>query len=363
MTEKNALLKDITAIVNQCDRCGSCHLVCPLFTVDDREACGPRGKVSAARTLTHSGIASEADVLEAVDYCLLCGACTDVCASKVKTPDAMRKVREYLAHVSKKTVGLSNEEKAKLEQAFTTLCDEADKLTGNGSGTDNRVAYFFGCTARLASPETAFATIARLQSVAAVDLVNNACCGLPALTRGQVEDFKETLKDNIQLYEDASTIVCDCAGCGDTLKKAAVYLSNDPEWSEKAKAFSQKVVSLSELLAKSGYTPRKQVEKITYHEPCRLGRGQGVKKQPRELLKLSGNFVELPGADVCCGGSCFFPTDYPQASETLVAKKLANIEKTGAKLVVTECHRCLIQLKKAAEKSGKFRAAHISEVI
>lgn len=203
-----------------------------------------------------------------------------------------------------------------------------------------------------------------LHSVAEVELVNNECCGLPALTRGHVDDFVEAIKQNILLYESADTIVSDCACCSDTLKKAASYLSDDPEWSERAQAFSKKVVSLSEYLTKIDYAPRMQPEKVTYHDPCHLGRLQGVKKAPRDLLKAVGNFVELPSADACCGGPCFFPADYPEASASLLAKKQANIEKTGAAIVATECYNCLTQLKKAAEKSGgKFRAVHISEVI
>lgn len=365
MSKDNAaLLKDINAIVSQCDRCGSCHLVCPLFAVKDREACGSRGKVNAARALVRGGVAPEADILETVEFCLLCGACTDVCASKVKTPDAMLKVRQYLSPSSGKKLGLSDEEKQELELAYQALQDRCKSLPCPETAPANKVSYFFGCTSRLTNPDSAAQTVKLLSSGATVELKNNACCGLPALTRGKLDVYLENTKKNIELYEDAETIVCDCAGCSDTLKKAAAYLADDEEWCERAKAFSKKVVSLSEYLAKAGYTTQsKTTEKVTYHDPCRLGRNQGIKKAPRDLLKAAVEYVEMPGADVCCGGSCFFPADYPEASEALAAKKQANIEKTGASIVATECHRCLVQLQKAAAKSGKFRAVHISELL
>ncbi|EGO64474.1 (Fe-S)-binding protein [Acetonema longum] len=363
--DKTALLKEINAIVSQCDRCGSCHLVCPLFAVKDREVCGSRGKINAARALIKGGIAPEAAILEAVEFCLLCGACTDVCASKVKTPDAMMKVRQYLAASSQKSQGYSDTEKQDMERGYQTLVECCKNLPSAKGAQDTKVSYFFGCTARLTSPDSAIQTVKLLASTANVALKNSACCGLPALIRGRIDEYLENTKKNIELYKEANTIVCDCAGCSDVLKKAASYLADDAEWAERGKVFSQKVVSLSEYLAKIGYTPPKKVaEKITYQDPCRLGRNQGIKKAPRDLLKAAGDYVEMPGSDTCCGGSCFFPSDYPEAADALAAKKQASIEKTGASIVATECHRCLGRLKKVAAKSGgKFRAVHISELL
>jgi glycolate oxidase iron-sulfur subunit len=365
MTDKNTeLLQEIHEVASKCDRCGSCLLVCPVFAVNTKEACGSRGMVNAARALTNGKIAPESDILEAVDYCLLCGACVDVCASKVKVPEVMLKVRQHLAHLSKKPFGFTAKETEQFEQAFADLCERNAALTQPDVANGRKVAYFFGCQARLGSIDSAANTLKVLHSVADVELVNNECCGLPALTRGHVAEFVEAIKQNILLFETADTIVSDCACCSDTLKKAASYLSNDPEWSERAQSFSKKVVSLSEYLAKVGYVPQTQSEKVTYHDPCHLGRNQGIKAAPRDLLKATGNYVELPNADVCCGGPCFYPTDYPEASEALLDKKRANIEKSGAAVVATECYNCLAQLKKAADKSGgKFRAVHISEIL
>ncbi len=365
MTDKNTeLLKEIHEIASKCDRCGNCLLVCPVFAVNSREACGARGMVNAARALTKGGVAPEEDILEAVDYCLLCGACIDVCASKVKVPEVMLKTRQKLVHLSDKQFDYSAEEKEKMNEAFDALCERCAEIEGSETETNRKIAYFFGCQARLDAIDTAAKTVQLLSKTADVELINNECCGLPALTRGHVDVFVEDAKQNIQLFEDVDTIVSDCACCSDTLKKVASYLANDPEWSERAAGFSKKVFSLSEYLAKIGYLPEKHEEQITYHDPCHLGRNQGIKKEPRELLKAVGGYIELAGADVCCGGPCFFPSDYPETSDALLDKKLQNIEKSGAAIVTTECYNCLKQLKRAAEKSrGKFKAVHISEIL
>ena len=363
MTDNNTLLHEVHEVASKCDRCGSCLLVCPVYAVNSKEACGARGMVNSARALAKGGVAPDKEIRESVDYCLLCGACVDVCASKVNVPSVMLKVRQQLSHLADKP-SLTAEETTRFEEAFIELCERNSTLAQSDTAKERKVAYFFGCQSRLGSIEPAVNTLKALHSVADVELVNNECCGLPYLNCGHVAEFVEAAKQNIQLYESAEAIVSDCACCTDALKKAAIYLADDPAWSEQAKAFSKKVFSLSEYLAKSGYTPQARTEKITYHDPCHLGRLQGVKQPPRDLLKATGNYVELPAADVCCGGPCFFPADYPETAEALLAKKQANIEKSGAAVVATECYSCLAQLKKAAEKSGgKFRAVHISEVI
>lgn len=364
MKETNTALQEIHALASGCDRCGSCLLVCPLFAIDGKEAEGARGKVNAARALVQGDIAPAEHILATAEFCLLCGACTAVCASKIKTPEVMLKVRQHLAPLSAKQTALSAQDQAKREQAFHTLREAVGGTTLPQVGAAGKIAYFFGCTARKQAPTAAVQTVKALSRSATVELLDNSCCGLPALSRGDLKTYLETTKKNIGLYAEAETIICDCACCSDTLKKAAAYLADDPKWQEAAQAFSQKITVFSDYLVKTGYQTPKTAQKLTYHEPCRLGRGQGIKKAPRDLIRAAGEYVEMPGADVCCGGCPSFPTDYPTASGALLAQKQAAIEKTGASLVVTECHHCLVQLKKAAEQSGgKFQAAHISEIL
>lgn len=365
MTDKNTeLLKDIHEIASKCDRCGNCLLVCPVFEVDSREVCSARGMVNAARALVKGGVAPEEDILKAVDYCLLCGACIDVCASKVKVPDIILKTRQNLAYLSNKPFDYNAEEKEEINKAFDVLCSRCKEIEVEQTESERKVAYFFGCQARLDAIDTAFKTVKLLSKTADVELINNECCGLPALTRGRIDIFVEYAKQNIQLFEDVDTIISDCACCSDTLKKAASYLVRDQEWKERAGTFSKKVLSLSEYLAKIGYLPEKHEERITYHDPCHLGRNQGIKKEPRVLLNAGGSYIEMADASVCCGGPCFFPCDYPDTSDALLDKKRQNIEKSGADIVATECYNCLKQIKRAAEKSGgKFKAVHLSEIL
>jgi glycolate oxidase iron-sulfur subunit len=177
--------------------------------------------------------------------------------------------------------------------------------------------------------------------------------------------FLELAKENIALFEEAEVVVTDCASCGGALKHLASHFQDDPLWQERAAAFSAKVLDLTEYLVRVGYrSPVKRDRTYTFHDPCHLVRGQGIKAQPRRLLEAAGAFVDMRESDTCCGGAGTFHMDHPEAAAAILARKRENIEATGADVVVTACPGCLIQLTRAAEASGgRFKAMHISQVI
>jgi glycolate oxidase iron-sulfur subunit len=404
-TADAALLQNAKKIVSQCDRCGACLTVCPLFGARDIEASSARGKNVIARALAEGGLDPGPDVAKAVDFCLLCRACVENCPSKVKTDEAMVDVRQYLADrkggtaVKYKTVGafLKNRGLVKLASGALSVLRRLglNKVFPHGMVPDEytkahflatfsgpaalgqraplsdvavtkatKVAYFHGCGMRMMFPAAVVETLEILRTTTRIILKDNVCCGLPHLAHGLRDDFLTLAKKNIRTYEDADLIVSDCASCGGTLKHIASFFADDPEWKDRAAAFSGKAMDLSEYLAKAGYAPRHKLDAVlTYHDPCHLVRGQGITRQPRDLLRATGQFVEMEGADVCCGGAGSFHMDYPAIGAKILAQKQANIEKTGAAVVVTGCPGCLIQLTKAAEASGKFKAMHISQVL
>ena len=392
-------------LVSQCDRCGTCLTVCPLFGSKDIESSAARGKNSILRALAEGGLEPTAEVRAALDFCILCQRCVDNCPAKVKTDEAMILARQYLADnaggatlkyqfvggamsrpwlIKMGALGLSVARKLGLNSLapFGAAPDEYTRthyLTAFsgpgalGSATapssaavtpDSRVAYFKGCGMQILFPEAAAQSMEVLGRITKPVTRDNVCCGLPHLAHAMGPDFLELARENIRQFEDVDVVVSDCASCSGTLKHVGSYLADDSQWKERAAAFSAKVMDLTEYLAKSGYVPRqKSGAKITYHDPCHLCRGQGIKKEPRALLAAAGDYKEMKDSDVCCGGGGSFFMDYPEISDSIIDKKRRNIEATGADVVVTGCPGCLIQLNKAAKASGKFKALHISQVV
>lgn len=400
------LLQEAKNKVSQCDRCGTCLTVCPLFGIKDIEKSAARGKNAMARALADGGLAPTSAILEAANFCLLCQNCVDSCPNKVKTDEAMVNIRQYIlnrsggATVKYRMLGGIMKRKAVVKLAAASLAMvralKLNKLVPYGMAPeeytrsqfaaafrgpaalggssapsdlvvtpDMKVSYFQGCGMKMMFPAAAAATQAVLSTTTRVAVRDNVCCGIPHLAHGLREDYLEMAKENIALYEDIDVIVTDCGSCGGTLKHIAGHFADDPEWRDRAAAFSAKVMDLTEYLVKVGYQPRRQTDVVvTYHDPCHMVRGQGIKNQPRQLLKAAARFEEMKDAAVCCGGSGTFHMDYPEVSRQLVESKRANIEATGAAVVVSSCPVCLAQLTKAANASGgKFKAMHISQII
>ncbi len=147
------------------------------------------------------------------------------------------------------------------------------------------------------------------------------------------------------------------------LKEYAHRFKDNPEFAKKAEAFSKKVIGLSEYLYNFGYKPEKKLNvKVSYHDYCHLNRGQKIKKEPRELLKMATDYVEIPNADRCWGGAGTFQYDFPAESKKVLQLKADSMKKMGSQILVTECPSCMMQLVKA-EKEGNFKVMHISQVL
>jgi len=395
------LLKEARALVTGCDRCGTCLTVCPLFKVQDLERVSARGKNAIARGLAEGGLEPRPEVRAAVEFCLLCRACADNCPNQVATDEAMIRVRQFFTDAaggppakyalvggvlrSRRLVRLGSLSLGLLRRlgvlrllpaalvprefprraflaAFAGPAALGGPAPAGGAGLGGRVAYFQGCGMRLMFPDAARATMALLGGAPARD---NFCCGLPHLAHGMGETFLELARANIALFEDADLVVTDCASCGGALKHLAGHFEADPEWKDRAAAFSAKVMDLTEYLVRAGYrAPEKRELTFTFHDPCHLARGQGIRAQPRQLLADAGTLVEMAESDSCCGGAGTFHMDHPETAALILDRKRRNIEQTGAQVVVTACPGCLIQLTRAAEASGgKFKAMHISQVL
>ncbi|HPX61029.1 MAG TPA: (Fe-S)-binding protein [Deltaproteobacteria bacterium] len=408
MADRLNTLEKAAVIARECDRCGNCTTVCPLYAEKDIESSAARGKNNLALGLAAGMLEPSRRMLDAANFCLLCRTCVDNCPTKVETDEVMIALRQHLTDelggVTLKYKGLGILMKSRTLVRLSAFAMALMRGLGvNGLAprglvpseytrrrflsayagpallgapaapspsaidSSSRVAYFNGCGMQMMFPDAAACSRRLVAQHAPGKLVSvdNRCCGLVHLAHGMRNDFIALAKENIRLYENTDIIVTDCASCSSTLKHTARYFDDDPQWRERAQAFGKKIMDITEFLVKSGHTPqRKTGARLTFHEPCHLGRGQGLRKEPRELLKAAGEYVEMKGADTCCGGSGSFHLDFPEVSDRLLDKKRDNIEQSGAAIVVTECPACLAQMQKAARDSnGRFVAMHISQVL
>jgi glycolate oxidase iron-sulfur subunit len=246
---------------------------------------------------------------------------------------------------------------------------QAGKLPTNGDGRRGTVGHFAGCFMNWGYANAAMATRTMLvRGGFRVEVPDVVCCGVPHRAYGDIETARDLARKNIVALEKYDHVVSDCASCGAALKEYKHLLKDDPEYRERAETLAGRAADISEFLVKHEF-PKPQFHaplRVTYHDPCHLVRGQGVKSQPREILKsIPGvEYVEMNGADVCCGASGSFCVTHPELSEGVGGNKADSILETNADVVVSGCPSCLTQLKAMlAAKGSKIKVMHPMELL
>jgi glycolate oxidase iron-sulfur subunit len=163
--------------------------------------------------------------------------------------------------------------------------------------------------------------------------------------------------------EDHDHVVVTAAGCGSAMKDYPHLLRDDPEWHERARAFAAKVRDFTELLAE--VEPRSARSPVplraVYHDACHLAHAQGVRAQPRALLRgIPGLELAEPAEwELCCGSAGVYNLLQPQAAAELGARKARNLLATGAEAVVAANPGCALQISAHA----RLPVLHPAEVL
>jgi len=114
------------------------------------------------------------------------------------------------------------------------------------------------------------------------------CCGALMVHCGLEEQSAAMARTIIELFDraDVETVVVNSAGCGSTMKEYGHLLRDDPEWAERARAFSAKCKDIAEILCElAPVAPRHPLPlRIAYHDACHLRHAQGIHAEPRQLL-------------------------------------------------------------------------------
>jgi glycolate oxidase iron-sulfur subunit len=196
------------------------------------------------------------------------------------------------------------------------------------------------------------------------------CCGALAVHAGDPEFARELARINIAAFErsGAEVYVVNAAGCGSALKEYGAWLDDDPAWRERAQAFSSRVRDITEVLdAMELSPPRGRIDaRVTYQEPCHLVHAQRVSAAPRRLLeKIPGlELVEMNESAVCCGSAGIYNLTEPEMAQRLQARKIGNIEATGATIVATANPGCALQVTAGLRAAGvQASVKHIVELL
>ena len=178
------------------------------------------------------------------------------------------------------------------------------------------------------------------------------------LWTGDVEGFKALAEHNAAMIKKAGVkkIVFSCAECYRTFKE------DYPKYVELDCELQHISELLSDRMDKDGLSLREVKKKVTYHDPCRLGRHLGVYEAPRDVLKaIPGmELVEMSRnreESLCCGTSAF--TNCDVYSKQIRVERLLEAKSTGAEVLITSCPKCQIHFKCAMVSKGKAKGPDV----
>ena len=218
--------------------------------------------------------------------------------------------------------------------------------------------YFRGCTAREKLDSIADATeeILKFANLDYETLDNENCCGSVLLRTGFLSDAKEEMKKNLNDFK-YKTIVTSCAGCYKTLK----------EDYKEILGVELDIVHISQLLdkliedKKLPFNPNDL--KVTYHDPCHLGRHAGEFEAPRNVISAISELVEMnniKNKSRCCGSGGGVKSAFGDLSDSIAKLRIKEAEDTGADLLVSACPFCKLNL---SQNSNDLKVSDLSEFV
>jgi glycolate oxidase iron-sulfur subunit len=403
-------------LVADCVHCGFCLPTCPTYVLWGEEMDSPRGRIY----LMETGLEGEPmtdSMVSHFDRCLGCMACVTACPSGVQYdrlieatraqverrhdrsakdkllrnaifalfpyPRRLRALRGPLRLYQRCGLDTIVRRSGLLErlpqlQALEALAPRLGRrvrIPARIPAAGERravVGLLLGCVQREFFPDVNAAT-ARVLQAEGCDVVvprGQGCCGALSVHNGREDEAQGFARRIVDEFESADVeyVVVNAAGCGSAMKQYADLLADDPAYADRARALAEKVRDVSELLVELGPRAQRHPLEMTaaYHDACHLGHAQGIRHQPRELLRAVPGLElrEIADPEICCGSAGIYNVLNPEPARELGDRKAKFVMATGADVLVTANPGCLMQIAASVERNGgAIRTMHTIEVI
>ena len=403
----------------RCVHCGLCTSSCPTYLETGDENNGPRGRIHLIRMVADKQTGLTGRMERHLELCLDCRACESACPSGVQYgrliepfrraieerdtrvekhwdlfrswvllglfphADRLRRVLGPMRLMQRlglmtavERLGLLRILPGRLGRLAAMLPPPArpgprlPKFLPAVGRRRARVAFFVGCVADAMFRPVHWATVRVLQQNGCDVFVppGQECCGAIHLHNGESPEARRMADANLRAFEldRYDAVIVNHGGCGAMLKEYGLHW-RDGLQPHRAR-FAEKVKDVHEFLDALGIVPFDgRIEAVaTYHDSCHLAHAQRVAAAPRRLLaKVPGlELRELPEAGICCGAAGTYNLTEPEMSDRLSRRKLDNIVRTGARIVLTANAGCLLQIEREArQRRLPLRIMHPMEVM
>jgi glycolate oxidase len=375
--------EDIDNEILACIDCGFCRLGCPTFSVTHRESRNARGRNVLAFNMLNGTVDFSRELAEAFYTCTTCQACTYFCPAQVRvdeiveearkklyakglTPEPILSVRDSIL----KTGNVYASAKADRVEIFPPELRE--KAQKGELKAQAETLLFMGCVPSYLDMKMVPSLLKSLDA-AGVDYTvlgtEENCCGFPLYLMGS-SDFKPHAKKIIEAIKatGAKELVTPCAGCYKTFRK--LY----PEVGDLGLEVYHSVHYFERLINEGKLKLNKEkTRKVTYHDPCDLGRTFKIFEEPRnviqavpgtELVEMARNRLQAR----CCGGGGGVSALQPEIAVDMASERIRDAMAVGAEVLVSGCAACKDNLRKGhkaipKQERGKLKIMDITEFV
>jgi glycolate oxidase len=379
----NSFGEEIDNEVLACIHCGFCRLGCPTFSVTHRESKNARGRNALAFYMMNGSIEPSTELAEAFYSCTTCQACTYFCPALIKVDEIVEGVRKklYEAGFVPEPVQGVRDNILKTGNVYASAKDARidiyppalkEKAKKGELKTKAETVLFMGCVPSYLDMKMVPSLIKPMDA-AGVDYTTlsteESCCGFPLYLMGS-DEFAPRAKSLMERLKatGARELVTPCAGCYKTFEK--IY----PEIGDLGLEVYHSIHYLEKLINDGKIKFKGDLgKKVTYHDPCDLGRAFKMFDEPRDILKkIPGlDYVEMARHGLkarCCGGGGGVLANNPELAVDMAAERVRDALAVGAEMIVSGCAACKDNLKKGAkaipkQERGKIKIMDVTEVV
>jgi heterodisulfide reductase subunit D len=358
-----------------CMRCAYCSPTCPSYLSLGTERASPRGRIALIRALAEGRLAASKNLAGQLYQCLDCELCRVKCPGGVNTAEILSEAKKILAqseffppalaglHTRVSETGNIAGEASQNRLLWGQ--DYGELLAERVGARDAEVLLYLGCVASLFP--MAYSLSRRLIDIMlkmGIDFAilgeHEICCGYPLLLAGLPMD--DQIERNMALIATlgAMKLVTACPSCFRTFKV------HYPDMGMELWHTSE---FLLQILEERVLALRAFRRKVTYHDPCDLGRKSGIYEAPRQVLQ------SIPGLELvemeanraeafCCGGGGNMESIDPALSATIADRRLAQAQAVGAEVIASACQQCERTLAMAARRAkASIRVVDIAQLV
>ncbi|MEX2682189.1 MAG: (Fe-S)-binding protein [Candidatus Sigynarchaeota archaeon] len=355
-----------------CMLCSNCSAACCSFKTRGWESYTPRARVVMAKFFADGGFTNPVPFAERMFACTMCRECDVTCDAGFSPWEVFQSARADLWASGNAPLVLKpvNDSIKTAGNPLAFNKDARGDWTKNARDVlvpNNKNLLFSGCIPAFKHGD-ALAKLARIYHAMGTPLSvfpgsQELCCGLPALDSGNIDLFNDVMARNIEaiIALHPRRIVFACPSCYALVKE--YYGKESPEFSKIPLVFYTddviEGIKANKLKVKDFYSETR----VTYHDPCHLGRFAQLWDSPRDIIKAIPNarYVELDNCKAhtsCCGSGGQVMVTNQEDNKTIADKRVGEIVEKNVATLVNTCFTCQDTLQGAA-----FRVAEDLEVV